>query len=273
MPIVDLHIHTNFSDGKFSPTEIVGLAKKAGMQSIGITDHDSVDGLEEAVLSGNDAGLDVIPGIEFSTDLNGKEIHILGYFIDYKNPVLLDYINTMRANRWIRLESMVDKLNLLEVQIEPSEVSDIFTGDIAFGRPHLALTMVKKGIVKNYYEAFIKYIGDGKPACVIKNNPPFKEVLKLINETGGLSFLAHPGKYVNESGLSNLINEGIDGIEIIHPSHSPSLMKHYSSIASEYFLLESGGSDFHGIVQADFDNFGKFHITSKEINNMKVRLQ
>lgn len=273
MPIVDLHIHSNCSDGKYSPLEIIELAKSADMNVIGITDHDSVDALEEAISTGKKNGIEVIPGIEFSTDLSGKEIHILGYFIDYRNPVLIDYINTMRDNRWVRLEKMVEKLNSLEVDIEPEEVTELFSGDISYGRPHLALTMLKKGIVKNYYEAFVRYIGDGKPACVVKSNPPAVEILRLINDTGGLSFIAHPGKYLDESGLVYLINEGIDGIEIIHPCHTNALTKHYTSIASEYFLLESGGSDFHGIVQADLDNFGKYHITQKEVNNMKVRLQ
>ena len=133
--------------------------------------------------------------------------------------------------------------------------------------------MVNKGLVKNYIEAFMKYIGDTRPACVKKENPPTKEILNLINESGGLSFVAHPGKYIKDSVVYTLINEGLDGIEINHPSHTKALSKHYLSVASEYFLLQTGGSDFHGIVPQDFDNFGKYYITSKEINEMKMRLQ
>jgi len=272
MTLADLHIHTSFSDGKLSPQEIIDLSKEAGFSTIGITDHDSISGLDTAISYGKSKGIEVIPGIEFSTDLDGKEIHILGYFINYKNKTLTDYLSNLRSFRIKRLEVMIEKLMASKIFLELKDIIEMFPGDVSYGRPHLALSMIKKGFIKNYYEAFGKYIGDGKPACVKKNNPPALEVVKLIEEIGGLSIIAHPGKYLNGQGLFTLINEGIDGIEIIHPSHTPAMRKNYSAIASEHFLLESGGSDFHGIVQIDIDNFGKYFITQKEVNNMKVRL-
>ena len=272
MQPIDLHIHTSFSDGKFQPEEIIQLANKAGMWGIGITDHDSVNGIKPAIEAGNKIGIEVIPGIEFSTLFNGKEVHILGYFIDYNNKNLLEFISQMKINRLIRLKSMIEKLNSLRLKIDINDVLDLFNGDISYGRPHLAIAMLKKGLVKNYFEAFIKYIGDSRPACVVKENPPTSDVLKLIDDCGGLSFVAHPGKYINDSDVYSLINEGLDGIEIIHPSHTAAMTKHYLSVASEYFLLQTGGSDFHGIVQQDFDNFGKFHVTAEEVSDMKVRL-
>ena len=273
MNLVDLHIHTSHSDGKLSPIEVIELAKENYFSTISITDHDSVSGIKPAMEYANKNGIEIIPGIEFSTDLNGKEIHILGYFIDYNNKTLLDFVGTLRISRISRLKAMIEKLNSMNLDVTWNDVYEMFPTDISYGRPHLALAMMKKNIVKNYFEAFIKYIGDGKPACIKKTNPPAQFVLKLINEIGGLSILAHPGKYINDEGIYTLINDGLDGIEIIHPSHTSALKKHYSAIASQYFLLESGGSDFHGIVQADFLNFGKYYILQKQINNMKVRLQ
>ena len=272
MNLVDLHIHSNFSDGKLNPQEIIELAKKNYFSTISITDHDNLGAIGPAIEYGKRRGVEIIPGIEFSTDLNGREIHILGYFIDHNNRKLLDFVKTMRKSRVERLKVMIEKLNRMNIKIELSDVTELFPPDISFGRPHLAIAMIIKKAVKNYFEAFIKYIGDGKPACIKKKNPSALKIMKLINEMGGLSVLAHPGKYINDEGLFTLINEGLDGIEIIHPSHTSALRKHYSSIASQYFLLESGGSDFHGIVQSDFQNFGKYYVTQQVVNNMKVRL-
>jgi predicted metal-dependent phosphoesterase TrpH len=269
---VDLHMHTNYSDGNLNPFQLIVKAKEAGLKVISITDHDNVNALHEAIRFGKEMGVIVIPGVEISADLDGQEIHILGYFIDYENSDLKDYLVTLRAERLKRVEKMCIKLNELGSHIKAETLIVEDENEISIGRPHVAAALSQEGFVGSYYEAFIKYIGDGKPAYIKKPNPTYIEVISLISGLGGLSFIAHPGKIVREELLFKLINAGIDGIEVIHPAHSKEDIQYFSEIASEHFLLTSGGSDFHGGLKNDQKNFGNFCISDKEIINMKRRL-
>lgn len=268
----DLHIHSNFSDGKYSPLELLRMAKDAKLSAISITDHDNINAVEIAMKSSDKFGIEVIPGIEFSTDFKGKEVHILAYFIDYKNPALAEFISSIRSSRLERLRQMIRKLRQLNCIINADKFINKFPSYITVGRPHLALEMVNIKFVRNYIDAFVKFIGDGKPAYVKKTNPDTKTVLNLISELGGLSFLAHPGKYFKNTQLQEIIDAGVDGIEIIHPSHTYTDTHYFEKMAAQNYLLVSGGSDFHGIVKTDLDNFGNFIVTDNEIVNMKRRL-
>lgn len=268
----DLHIHSNFSDGKYSPLEILQKAKEKGFSAISITDHDNINGIEIAIQSSKQFGIEIIPGIEFSTDFNGKEVHILAYFIDYKNLSLIDFVHNIRNSRIERLRQMISRLNNLNCIINADKFLNKFSTNITLGRPHLALEMVDIKFVKNYVEAFTRFIGDRKPAYVKKPNPDIKTVLNLISDLGGLSFLAHPGKYFKNTQIQEIIDAGVDGIEVIHPSHTFTDTHYFQQVSAQNFLLESGGSDFHGIVKTDYDNFGNCFVTDKEIVNMKRRL-
>ena len=248
-------------------------AKEAGLSTISITDHDSIGALDRAIEHGKKNGIQVIPGIEFSADLDGKEVHILAYFIDYNDEAFLKYVMGLRQGRFGRFKEMVGKLNELDCNIELESVINGYPKHISFGRPHLAAALLKQGFVKSYAEAFIKYIGDNRPANVIKPNPPVNEVIKKISKHGGQSFVAHPGKYFRESLLTQLMEHGIDGIEVTHPSHSYENKKFLSEFASENNLLTCGGSDFHGTTQNEFKNLGEYFITEKEIKNMKRSLE
>jgi 3',5'-nucleoside bisphosphate phosphatase len=269
---VDLHMHTNFSDGHLNPFQLIAKAKEAGLKVISITDHDNINALHEAIRFGKEMGVTVIPGVEISADLDGLEVHILGYFIDYKNPFLKEYLYELREKRMQRAEKICHKLNELGSHINVDSIATVGEKEISIGRPHIAVALNQEGFVNSYYEAFIKYIGDGKPAFIKKPNPSTTEVIDLISNLGGLSFIAHPGKVIRDETLMNLINNGIDGIEAVHPSHSKEDEEYFSTIASEYFLLTSGGSDYHGGIKNDHRNFGKFFITEKEIINMRRRL-
>jgi 3',5'-nucleoside bisphosphate phosphatase len=268
----DLHIHSNFSDGKFSPLEILQKAKEKGFSAISITDHDNINAIDVARESAEQYDIEIIPGIEFSTDFDGKEVHILAYFIDHKDTALIDFIKNIRNSRIERLRQMIHRLAGLNCMINVESFFDKFSSNITLGRPHLALEMVNIKFVKNYVEAFIKFIGDGKPAYVKKPNPDIRTVLGIISELGGLSFIAHPGKNFKNSQIQEIIDAGVDGIEIIHPSHTFTDINNYQKVSAQNFLLESGGSDFHGIVKNDFENFGNYYVTDKEIVNMKRRL-
>ena len=268
----DLHIHSYFSDGKFSPLTILEKAEKSGLNAISITDHDSVNGIEIAVANCKKYGVEVIPGIEFSCDMNSKEIHILGYFIDYESKILQEYLRAFRKNRIDRIIKMIKNLNTMGSKIDATNFVNSISNNISIGRPHLAAEMVKEGFVKNYVEAFISYIGDGKPAFEKKKNPDIQEIIKLISKINGLSFVAHPGKNIDVERLNELIEYGINGIEIYHPSHSEADTKTYMDFSANNNLLISGGSDFHGVIKADLRNFGKYFIGKEDVDKMRNKL-
>ena len=268
----DLHMHTNYSDGKLSPIQLIDLSKKSGITIISITDHDNVNGIEEAINYGNDLGIQVIPGVEISADIDDQEVHILGYFMDFRNKKFLDFLSASRKLRLKRNEKIVEKLNTMGSSINFDSIKIKAGVNTSIGRPHIAMELNEEGFVNSYYDAFIKYIGDGKPAFVKKPNPKSSEVINIISESGGLSFIAHPGRLVRDEMLLRLIQEGLDGIEVIHPSHTKEDIEYFSKTAAECFLLTSGGSDFHGRIKNDGKNFGKYFVSMNEVINMKRRL-
>lgn len=268
----DLHTHTNFSDGYCTPDELIHKAKKAGLRYLAITDHDNVDAVEEAIQLGKENGLEVIPGVEISAEHNGREVHILGYFFDYKNAELLTYLKNFRVERIKRAEKIIEKLNGLGFALKIEDVLAKAKGNGSIGRPHIAISMMELKYTDNYYEAFNKYIGDGKSAYVKKPNIAAQDAIKLINKSGGLSFIAHPGKNIREKTLIELIEFGIDGIEILHPSHSPADITYFQTIMGQYFLLESGGSDYHGGNINDDSILGSYWISEQKVTAMKNRL-
>lgn len=269
----DLHTHTNFSDGVHTPEELIRKVKYAGINCLSITDHDNVDAIEEAIEIGKKYNVSIIPGCEISSEHNGKETHILAYFLDYKNDELLNYLHNFRKERMKRAEKIVQRLNQLKIPIKLSEVLKYVKGNASIGRPHIAIALVEGRYIDNYYEVFNNYLGDDKPAYVKKPNISSKEAIQLINRCGGLSFIAHPGKNLRDSNtLFELIEHGVDGIEVIHPSHSEYDVEYFRDIASQYFLLESGGSDFHGGKINDSSILGKYFVNENKITAMKNRL-
>jgi hypothetical protein len=267
---VDLHMHTNHSDGVYSPSEIVNKAKEAGLEAISISDHDSINGIEEAIETGNSIGVEVVPGVEISSEYNGKEVHILGYFINIKDPEFKRYLQFFREERVKRAERILEKLDNLGLHLTFDDVMEVAKNS-AIGRPHIAKAMHAKGLVSSYYEAFNKYIGNGCPAYEKKVHLSPESAYKIITDAGGLSFIAHPA-FMQEDVLKDLIESGVDGIEVYHPSHPAQKVKFYKGIVSEYYLLESGGSDYHGGQRNDDDNFGRFYTSYSSLEAMKKRL-
>jgi len=266
----DLHTHTNYSDGFFSPTELVELAYKSGIELLSITDHDNVNGIEEAEKAASKYGIEIIPGVEISTDIRNTEIHILGYFIDPANAELEHYLSFFRDERHKRAKRIVEKLNILGLEISIGDVlKHVKKGTI--GRPHIAQALLENKQVNSYYEAFNKYLGNNAPAYEKKVHLSPQSAFKIISDAGGLSFIAHPGN-MPEILIKELIEDGVDGIEVIHPSHSADRTKFYRGIVNQYYLLESGGSDFHGGKREDEKNFGKIFTKSKVVYEMRTRL-
>ena len=252
---IDLHTHTTASDGTLTPSELVSLAKKTGLQAVAITDHDTIEGVQEALAAGERIGLEVVPGVEIGVNFT-REMHILGYFIDPKNPDLARSLALLREFRDQRNPRMVEKLREMGFDITMEEVISEAGGKV-IGRPHFAAVMIKKGYVADFNEAFEKYLGAGKPAYVKKDKMPPQEGIKLITGAGGIPVLAHP-KYLEFQGdvnleelLRELITYGLKGIEVYYTTHTPEETERYRHLAGKLGLRLTGGSDFHGNNKRD----------------------
>lgn len=267
----DLHMHTSYSDGVLSPSELVTKCHSRNLSVISITDHDSVEAFPEACEQASAFNMEVIPGVELSATTSEREYHILGYFIDCKNQRLLDYLTFFRLERLRRAERIVEKLNNLNIPLKFDAVLEKAKQG-AIGRPHIAMALVDEGFISSYQEAFEKYIGNSCPAYEKKFVMSPEQTIQLIASAGGISVLAHPGRSTNSEMLQSIISAGIDGIEVIHPSHPQELTKNYQDIASQYFLISSGGSDYHGGKRNDDMSLGRFCIELTLVDAMKKRL-
>ena len=270
-PRADLHLHSIYSDGVLTPKELVQQASKYNISVISITDHDNVGAINEAIEEGKQVGVEVIPGLELSVEMNDKDIHLLAYFFDPENIRLNDYLRFFQHERLRRAERIIEKLNRINVPLDIDSVLEQ-AGIGSVGRPHIASALLEHGLIENYHEAFQKYLGNGAPAFEKKYQLSPNEAIQLISHAGGLCFLAHPGKYTSDVELFQLIKLGIDGIEVVHPSHSESQQNFYRSVVNQYFLLESGGSDFHGGKKGDDQTFGTFTIQLQIVDEMRTRL-
>ena len=248
--LYDLHTHTSASDGLLSPGEVISQAKDIGLPGLAITDHDTVDGLEEArrFIEENNLALDFIPGIEMNTELAEKEIHILGYFIDYHNRLLLKRLQEIKEARLERARKMIMRLSNMGFNIDFEQVERIAQGDL-IARPHIAQALMENAYISSIKEAFDKYIGKGRPAYVNRYKFLPAEAIELIKGAGGIAVLAHPGLVRDDSFVHTIIKLGIEGIEVFYPEHNHGQVLKYSQLCRENRLLITGGSDFHGYNQ------------------------
>jgi len=244
----DLHLHTIFSDGTYSPFELIQESKKAGLSAIAVVDHDSVGGVGPAIEIAKSAGIEVLPGIELSAEYNGLEIHILGYLIDYQAKELIDRLDSLRKERVERIYKIVDKLKAQGLNLTPESVFDI-AGQGTVGRLHVARALVREGLVGSVFEAFQKYIGDKCPAYVLGFKFSPKDAIKLIKDTGGIPVLAHPYILDDDSFIPDFVDFGLMGLEVYYPEHSQSMVNFYLKLAKKYNLLTTGGTDFHGAAK------------------------
>ncbi|MGG7176617.1 PHP domain-containing protein [Clostridium paraputrificum] len=246
MKYADLHIHSSYSDGYFTPEEIIQLAKEQGIKYISITDHDTV--ASQYIIKAEYEGIHIIPGIEFSTEYKDMELHILGYFIDLNNNRLNETVNSLRESRVERTREILKRLEESNIYIDINEIA--INGELSIGRGNIANAMVSKGYAENFREAFTNYLMQGKSAYVKGEKLSFKTVLEIITESGGLPVLAHPGKIYRSLELENIVRElkcyGLKGLEVYHPSHSKAQINVFYNLSRKYKLLITGGSDFHG---------------------------
>jgi hypothetical protein len=261
----DLHLHTHYSDGKYSVEELIRLIKEKGIELFSITDHDTIDSIYELKEISKTENINYIPGIEFSTEYDGREIHILAYNINYESDAFRSHIENFRKNRVDRILKIIEKLNYLGLKFHPEEFFKYYGETKSVGRPHIADYLHKLGYVKSYHEAFHKYIGDFRVAFFKKHSPDTLSVLNLIKETGGVSFLAHPGKNFLWSKIDILIEGGLDGIEAYNPVHKSDKARKFEKFAEEKNLMITGGSDFHGLSDDEENNVGKVFIEIEKI--------
>lgn len=269
---IDLHMHTVYSDGALTTRELLDKARESGLGTIAITDHDTVSALEEATEYSASAGLSFVPGIEVTARHKHYQLHFLGYFIDYTDSRFLGRLNELQGARVLRAKRIIAKLNRIKIPLKLESVMERAGAQDSIGRPHIANTMVEEGYADNYDEVFHKYLGIGRPAYEANHPFPPEDAITMIAEAGGLSFLAHPSHYVNADILHRLLKAGLDGVEVIHPSHSPEETLFYEKFADENSILKSGGSDFHGGLKNDEINLGKYSIDVAWVEKMQERI-
>ena len=248
----DLHMHTVHSDGTYTPTELVRLAKRAGLACIALTDHDTLNGIAEAQEEGNRSGIEVIAGVEISVKFEPGTMHVLGYFVDRNSGQLKRKLEDIQEARRQRNPMIIQKLKAFGLQIALEEV-ERESGGGQVGRPHFARVLVNKGYVKDFDEAFNKYLAKGQPAYVDKRKLSSQDAIDMIEEAGGIASLAHPKQLKLDSKLdeferviAELKDQGLKGLEVYSSCQSPAEAARYKKTAERLGLLITGGSDFHG---------------------------
>jgi hypothetical protein len=245
MKFADLHLHTHFSDGTFSPEELTGHGQRLGFAALALTDHDSVEGCARMAAACGAAGIEFITGTELTAERNDTEVHLLGYFLDTQNERLLAELARFQAVRQDRIREMVARLNGLNLPLEAETVFALANCKSP-GRPHVARAMVQAGLVKNLDEAFARFLKKNRPAWVPKAKMSALEGVELIHQAGGLAVMAHPGLNRTDEIIPALVEAGLDGIECFHTKHSTAMSERYLEIADQFHLLVTGGSDCHG---------------------------
>lgn len=257
MKKIDLHIHTNYSDGLLSPKEVLELAKERGYDVIAITDHDNLGGYRAAKNLAETNGIELIPGVEISSFHKGRDVHILAYNIDTENEKLNILLKSIYDSRYGRAKKIIEKLNEQGIKIGIEQVQKLAGENNYLGRPHISRTMINMRYCEDKYEAFEKYIGEHCYAYVPKSAPSSKKVIKAIRRAGGISVLAHPYSLRDDRLVYDLIRFGIDGLEVFYAKSNDETIYHYNEIAQNNYMIRTGGSDFHG-EGLDLEIFGNY---------------
>ena len=246
--MIDLHLHTTASDGRCTPHELADRAARAGVTVMAVTDHDTVAAIPAVRSAAAACGIDVIAGIEITAVENGRDIHLLGYFIEPRDPKLEAFLAHQRAQRIARVEALGLRLAQLgmPIDVEPLLMQAREPRGRSVGRPQVAREMIAAGYVADTREAFDRWLATDRPAFVPRQGPPPGEVIDIVHTAGGLVSLAHPGQTDVDSRISAYADAGLDAIELYHPDHDAEAVDRYRDIASRLKLLATGGSDFHG---------------------------
>lgn len=277
MSRIDLHTHTSFSDGSLSPTALISLATQQGIDVLAITDHDTTEGLPEALEATKDLSLELIPAIELSSQFQNREMHILGYFINLNDPQFQTRLKTLRSTRIERIVSILERLHSLGIDIPLEDVQKASeTGTI--GRPHIAQVLIAKNFVKNIKEAFEKFLGSRGKAYVQRPVPEAQEIIEWITDAGGIPILAHPywegfNKEDSAKACQTLVDQGLQGLEVFYGTFSARHISFNLGLARRFDLLMTGGSDFHGTLKPDIalgKGRGSLHVPPKVVEKLRA---
>ena len=253
--MIDLHMHSIFSDGTLTPEELVEAAVELELKAISLTDHDTVSGVGRMIAAAENTSVQVIPGVEIGADFGPGTMHILGYFVDFESRMLHDHLDWIRNGRETRNEEIFRKLHMLGMPLTWEEIKE-HAGDEMIGRPHFALAMIKKGYVYNLREAFDKFLAKKRPAYAERKRLSPEASIELIRSAGGVAVLAHPyslelGKRETKKVVRWLAEAGLGGIEVYYTNNDRVAIKQFGKLAREYDLVATGGSDFHGTTTPD----------------------
>jgi predicted metal-dependent phosphoesterase TrpH len=265
----DLHLHTYFSDGTYSPEELVAQAQRQDLQAVALTDHDTVEGCPRTAAACLAVAIEFIPGTELTAEQDGHEIHILGYGIDLENPKFLNEIGKFQTVRQNRIREMVQRLNQIDVPLQAEAVFAL-ANCRAPGRPHVARALVQAGLVGSLDEAFERFLKKNRPAWVPKFKMSASNATALIHQSGGVAVMAHPGLNRSDEVIPAMVETGLDGIECFHTKHSASMAEHYLQIAERFRLLVTGGSDCHGLSKGR-PLIGSVRLAYEHVERLKAR--
>jgi 3',5'-nucleoside bisphosphate phosphatase len=243
---VDLHTHTRASDGALTPRQLVDKAVEHRVGVLAVTDHDSTEGIAEAAqAAARHPGLTLVPGLEINCNVEGAEIHVLGYLVDHDAPWFREFLAGQRAARTARVHALAARLTEMGMPIDPAEVLAL-AGEAAPGRPHVAQVMVKHGYVRSVREAFDRYLRSDGPANVPRHRLTPVEAIEVIRRAHGVPVLAHPGLANRDALIADLVDAGLEGIETYYAEHSAEQVRNYLDLCRRFDLVATGGSDFHG---------------------------
>ena len=274
MSKVDLHVHSTASDGRYRPQEVVRRAAGLGLEVIALTDHDTVDGIAEAITEARKSGqLQLIPGVEVSTDVPSGEVHVLGYFIDYTSGELAGVLKRFRSSREGRAQGMIARLAELGIHISWERVREI-AGNGTIARPHIAQAMLEKGYIKSIKEAFDKYIARDGPAYVEREKMTPAEAVQLIRRNHGVAVMSHPFTVPEPEGvIAELKAAGMAGIEAYYDSYSNEQIGALLAMAKDHGLMVTGGSDYHGLDESNETLIGGVEVPAEVVTRLIARAE
>ncbi len=268
---VDLHSHSTASDGKLRPSEVVYLAARLGIGTLGLTDHDTTDGIAEAQQAGRDHGVQVIAGVEINSEGEHGDAHILGYLLDPCEPLLQEQLLAIRDARVGRAKGMLKKLAAMGMPIEWTRVLAMAGDASSIARPHIARAMVEAGYVASVQEAFDKYIDTKGPAYVNRLRLTMAEAVGAIHKAGGVAVFGHPALSRLVHLIPQLVEAGLDGVEVYYPKHTPEQRAELLDLAERYNLVVTGGSDFHSLDDPSHAPLGSVDVPESVVENLFAR--
>jgi predicted metal-dependent phosphoesterase TrpH len=269
--MIDLHLHTTASDGLLQPAELVDMAWRAGIRTMSVTDHDTVAAVPPVAALARDSGIAFVPGIEITAVHEGRDVHMLGYFIDPENGAFGEFLERQRADRVRRLGEMVDRLAGLGKPINRDKVLAEKEAGRSLGRPMVARALVKAGHAVDIRQAFDELIGEGKPAYVARVGPEPSVVVSIIARAGGVCSLAHPGLLKRDDLIPGMVEAGLTALEAFHSDHDEETTAHYLALAERYGILVSGGSDYHGEPVRRKAAFGTVGLPPEHFERLSMR--